>query len=416
MRKTFEILYTTLKLALQELRKNKMRTFLSLFGVTIGIFCIIGVLSTVSSLEKNIQDGIKSLGSNTIYIDKWDYQGGADYPWWKYVNRPSPKLIETRLIRDKIKADINIVFSFDANAFIQFENDKLDGISYHGVTDEFDKIQPIEIAYGRYLTPMEFESGINSIVIGYENAEKLFGKPEKAVGKIVTLRNKKAVIAGVMKKQGKSMIDGWAFDQSIVLSYKFMKQMLFNEQYNNPKIIVKGPENMSPEALRDELKGAMRSIRRLGPTEEDDFSLNAISDFTKNVSSLFANVNLGGWMIGLLSLIVGAFGIANIMFVTVRERTPVIGLKKAIGAKKRTILMEFLLESALICIIGGLIGIILVMGMAQLLSSIFDFPVFVSGNILALAIGICVTIGILAGIIPAMIAARMDPVVAIRSK
>jgi putative ABC transport system permease protein len=416
MRKTFEILYTTLKLALQELRKNKMRTFLSLFGVTIGIFCIIGVLSTVSSLEKNIQDGIKSLGSNTIYIDKWDYQGGADYPWWKYVNRPSPKLIETRLIRDKIKADINIVFSFDANAFIQYENDKLDGISYHGVTDEFDKIQPIEIAYGRYLTPMEFESGINSIVIGYENAEKLFGKPEKAVGKIVTLRNKKAVIAGVMKKQGKSMIDGWAFDQSIVLSYKFMKQMLFNEQYNNPKIIVKGPENMSPEALRDELKGAMRSIRRLGPTEEDDFSLNAISDFTKNVSSLFANVNLGGWMIGLLSLIVGAFGIANIMFVTVRERTPVIGLKKAIGAKKRTILMEFLLESALICIIGGLIGIILVMGMAQLLTSIFNFPVFVSGNILALAIGICVTIGILAGIIPAMIAARMDPVVAIRSK
>jgi putative ABC transport system permease protein len=416
MRKTFEILYTTLKLALQELRKNKMRTFLSLFGVTIGIFCIIGVLSTVSSLEKNIQDGIKSLGSNTIYIDKWDYQGGADYPWWKYVNRPSPKLIETRLIRDKIKADINIVFSFDANAFIQYENDKLDGISYHGVTDEFDKIQPIEIAYGRYLTPMEFESGINSIVIGYENAEKLFGKPEKAVGKIVTLRNKKAVIAGVMKKQGKSMIDGWAFDQSIVLSYKFMKQMLFNEQYNNPKIIVKGPENMSPEALRDELKGAMRSIRRLGPTEEDDFSLNAISDFTKNVSSLFANVNLGGWMIGLLSLIVGAFGIANIMFVTVRERTPVIGLKKAIGAKKRTILMEFLLESALICIIGGLIGIILVMGMAQLLTSIFNFPVFISGNILALAIGICVTIGILAGIIPAMIAARMDPVVAIRSK
>ena len=416
MRKTFEILYTTLKLALQELRKNKMRTFLSLFGVTIGIFCIIGVLSTVSSLEKNIQDGIKSLGSNTIYIDKWDYQGGADYPWWKYVNRPSPKLIETRLIRDKIKADINIVYSFDANSFIQFENDKLDGISYHGVTDEFDKIQPIEIAYGRYLTPMEFESGINSIVIGYENAEKLFGKPEKAVGQTVTLRNKKAVIAGVMKKQGKSMIDGWAFDQSIILSYRFMKQMLFNEQYNNPKIIVKGPENMSPEALRDELKGAMRSIRRLGPTEEDDFSLNAISDFTKNVSSLFANVNLGGWMIGLLSLIVGAFGIANIMFVTVRERTPVIGLKKAIGAKKRTILMEFLLESALICIIGGLIGIILVMGMAQLLTSLFNFPVFVSGNILALAIGICVTIGILAGIIPAMIAARMDPVVAIRSK
>ena len=416
MRKTFEILATTLRLALQELAKNKLRTFLSLFGVTIGIFCIIGVLSTVSSLERNIQDGVKSLGSNTIYIDKWDYGGGADYPWWKYVNRPSPQLIETKLIREKISAPINIVFNFSTQSFIQFENDKLDGITYHGITEEFDKIQPVEILYGRYLNQLEFDYGTNSIVIGYDNAEKLFGSPEKAIGKEVSLRNKKAIIVGVIKKQGTSFIEGWRFDQSIILSYRFMKQMLFNERFNNPKILVKGPENMSTDALKDELKGAMRSIHRLGPTEEDDFSLNAISDFSKAVSSLFANVNLGGWMIGLLSLIVGAFGIANIMFVTVRERTPIIGLKKAIGAKKRTILMEFLLESALICIIGGFIGIVLVLIMAQLLTNIFNFPVYVPTNILALAVGICVTIGILAGIIPAMIAAKMDPVVAIRSK
>ena len=416
MRKTFEILATTLRLALQELAKNKLRTFLSLFGVTIGIFCIIGVLSTVSSLERNIQDGVKSLGSNTIYIDKWDYQGGADYPWWKYVNRPSPQLIETKLIREKISAPINIVFNFSTQSFIQFENDKLDGITYHGITEEFDKIQPVEILYGRYLNQLEFDYGTNSIVIGYDNAEKLFGSPEKAIGKEVSLRNKKAIIVGVIKKQGTSFIEGWRFDQSIILSYRFMKQMLFNERFNNPKILVKGPENMSTDALKDELKGAMRSIHRLGPTEEDDFALNAISDFSKAVSSLFANVNLGGWMIGLLSLIVGAFGIANIMFVTVRERTPIIGLKKAIGAKKRTILMEFLLESALICIIGGFIGIVLVLIMAQLLTTIFNFPVYVPTNILALAVGICVTIGILAGIIPAMIAAKMDPVVAIRSK
>lgn len=416
MRKTLEIVWTTLKLAIQELGKNKLRTFLSLFGVTIGIFCIIGVLATVSSLERNIQDGVKSLGSNTIYIDKWDYQGGAEYPWWKYVNRPSPKLIETKLIREKVNANINIVFNFTTQSFIQYENDKLDGINYHGITEEFDKIQPVEIQYGRYLNQIEFDQGTASILIGYDNAEKLFGRAEKALGKVVDLRNKKAVIVGVIKKQGKSFIEGWQFDQSILLSYRFMKQMLFNERFNNPKIIVKGPDYMSTDALKDELKGAMRSIHRLGPTEEDDFALNAISDFSKAVSSLFGSVNLGGWMIGLLSLIVGAFGIANIMFVTVRERTPVIGLKKAIGAKKRTILMEFLLESALICIIGGLIGIILVVLMAQLLSAAFNFPVFVSWNILALALGICIGIGVLAGIIPAMIAAKMDPVVAIRSK
>lgn len=416
MKKTAEIVWTTLKLALQELTKNKLRTFLSLFGVTIGIFCIIGVLSTVSSLEKNVQDGVKSLGSNTIYIDKWDYSGGSEYPWWKYVNRPSPKLIETNLIREKVNADINIVFNFTTQSFIQYENDKLDGINYHGITEEFDKIQPIEVQYGRYLNQMEFDYGTPSIVIGNEVAEQLFGNAERALGKEVSLRKKKAVVVGVMKKQGKSFIEGWQFDKSILLSYRFMRQMLFDERWNNPKIIVKGPDNMSTDALKDELKGAMRSIRRIGPTEEDDFALNAISDFSKAVSSLFGSVNMGGWMIGILSLIVGAFGIANIMFVTVRERTPIIGLKKAIGAKKRTILMEFLLESAMICIIGGLIGILLVIIMAQVLSSVFNFPVFVSLNILMLAIGICVTIGVLAGIIPAMIAARMDPVVAIRSK
>ena len=416
MRKTLEIVWTTLKLAVQELTKNKLRTFLSLFGVTIGIFCIIGVLSTVNSLEKNIQDGIKSLGTNTIYIDKWDYQGGAEYPWWKYVNRPSPKLTEMKLIKEKISAKIAAVFSFTTQSFIQYDNDKLDGINYHGITDEFEKIQPVEIAYGRYLNQMDFDFGTPNIVIGYENAEMLFGKAEKAVGKEVGLRNKKAIIIGVIKKQGKSFIDGWQFDKSIVLSYKFMKQMLFNERWNNPKIIIAGPEGMSSDALKDELKGAMRSIRRLGPTEEDDFALNAISDFSKNTSQLFGSVNLGGWLIGLLSLIVGAFGIANIMFVTVKERTPIIGLKKAIGAKRGTILMEFLLESALICIIGGLIGILLVVILAQLLSSAFNFPIFVSTQILGLAIFICIAIGMLAGIIPAMIASKMDPVVAIRSK
>jgi putative ABC transport system permease protein len=416
MRKTLEIVWTTLKLAVQELTKNKLRTFLSLFGVTIGIFCIIGVLSTVSSLEKNIQDGVKSLGNNTVYIDKWDYQGGAEYPWWKYVNRPSPKLTEMRFLKEKVNAKINAVFSFSTQSFIQYDNDKLEGINYHGITDEFEKIQPVEIAYGRSLNQMDFDFGTPNIVIGYENAEMLFGTAEKALGKEVDLRNKKAIIIGVIKKQGKSFVEGWQFDKSIVLSYKFMRQMLFNERWNNPKIIVKGPEGMSSEALKDELKGAMRSIRRLGPTEEDDFALNAISDLSKSVTNLFGSVNLGGWLIGLLSLIVGAFGIANIMFVTVRERTPIIGLKKAIGAKRRTILMEFLLESALICIIGGLIGILLVVVLAQLLSSAFNFPIYVSTQILGLAIFICIAIGMLAGIIPAMIASKMDPVVAIRSK
>jgi putative ABC transport system permease protein len=416
MKKTLQILVSTIKLAIGEIRKNKLRTFLSLFGVTIGIFCIIGVITTVKSLEKNVQDGVKALGSNTIYIDKWDYSGGAEYPWWKYVNRPTPRISESELLREKIDADVKVVYNFSTQSFVEYKDDKLENINYHGVTSDFPKIQPLEIAYGRYLNQMEFDYGTPSILIGYDNAEKLFGNPEKAVGAEVQLRQRKARIVGVIKKQGRSFIGGWEFDNSILLSYKFMKQQMFDERWNNPKIIVMGPENMSSEGLKDELRGAMRSIRRLGPTQEDDFSLNAISDFSKAVTNLFGSINLGGWLIGLLSLVVGAFGIANIMFVTVRERTPFIGLKKAIGAKRKTILMEFLLESAFICIIGGSIGLLLVIGLSTILSAAFKFSVSVSPDIMGLALGICVFIGVMAGIIPAIIASRMDPVVAIRSK
>ncbi len=208
---------------------------------------------------------------------------------------------------------------------------------------------------------------------------------------------------------------GWDYDQCIMAPYRFARRIV-NEKYSGPKIIVKGKDGVSSDALADELEGVMRSIRKLSPREEDNFTLNQISGFSDRVSSLFSNINLGGWAIGILSLVVGAFGIANIMFVTVKERTPMIGLKKAIGAKRRSILSEFLLEAATICVLGGLIGLILVFILTIILTNVFNFPVYISAGILSLAISICIVIGILSGIIPALIAARMDPVVAIRSK
>jgi putative ABC transport system permease protein len=179
---------------------------------------------------------------------------------------------------------------------------------------------------------------------------------------------------------------------------------------------VQGRDDISSKALKDDLTGTMRAIHKLTPTKEDDFALNDINDFSDTISSLFSGVNLGGWAIAALSLIVGMFGVANIMFVTVRERTSQIGLKKAIGAKRRVILAEFLLESAFLCIIGGLIGLILVFGLTQILSKSLSFPVFISTSYMLLAITICIVVGILAGFIPALQAAKMDPVEAIRSK
>jgi putative ABC transport system permease protein len=252
-------------------------------------------------------------------------------------------------------------------------------------------------------------------VIGNEVAEKLFGPAERAVGKTLDSRGKKLVVTGVIKKQGNSMIGGWQFDQSIVTAYRFARNIM-DEKKADPLIMVQGQDNMSSKALKDDLTGTMRALHKLPPTKEEDFSLNDVNDFSEAISSAFVSLNMGGWAIAALSLIVGMFGVANIMFVSVRERTSQIGIKKAVGAKSRVILVEFLLESAFLCIIGGMIGLTLVFLLTQLLTSALDFPVFISTSNMALAVIICIIVGVLAGYIPARQAARMDPVVAIRSK
>ena len=414
MRKTLNILASSFRLTMKELRVNKLRTALSLIGISFGIFCIIGVLATVNSLQANIQNQINTLGTNTIYIDKWDYNGGPDYPWWKFINRPEPKYDEVSLIKQRSKLSANVAFQINSRTMVQYESYALQGVTVFGITEEENDIQAVTMGYGRFISSSEFASGSAVAIIGYTNAENLFINPSLAVGKQIKIKGTNTTIVGVIKKTGTNMI-GIDYDQCFMVPYRFAKE-IFNEEHNNPVLLVKGKSDISSKALADELEGVMRSIRKLSPKQSDNFTLNQISGFSDKVSSLFSSINLGGWAIGILSLIVGAFGIANIMFVTVKERTAIIGLKKAIGAKKRSILSEFLLEAATICIMGGLMGLVFVYLLTVILTNVFNFPVFISVGILTLAISICIIIGILAGFIPAYTASRLDPVVAIRSK
>jgi putative ABC transport system permease protein len=404
-------------MALQELWKNKLRTFLSLFGITIGIFCIIGVLAVVNSLEQNIQNEVKALGTNTIYLDKWDYSagGGPDYPWWKYVNRPSPKYAEMKQIMERTSSAKFAAFKIDVQGELDYENNRLSGVQLYGITEQFRDIQPFEVTTGRYISDAEFNLGSNVLVIGITVAEKLFGVPERAVGKQISAKEKKFQVIGVIKKQGKQMIGGWNFDDNVVLPYRFARTVM-DERKADPLIMIQGKDNISSKALKDELTGTVRAIHKLSPTKDENFSLNDVNDFSAAISNAFVSLNIGGWAIAALSLIVGMFGVANIMFVSVRERTSQIGLKKAVGAKRRVILAEFLLESAFLCIIGGMVGLTLVFLLTKVLSGALNFPVFISTSNMALAVIICIVTGVLAGFIPARQAARMDPVVAIRSK
>jgi len=416
MRRIFEILGSSLNLTWQEFKSHKIRTLLSLSGVAFGIFCIIAVLAAVNSLEYAVQKDIKALGTNTVYIDKWEYaDGGNDYPWWKYVKRPDPSHDEMLMLKKKVPGAANVAFNISTTNTLEVGDNSISGVNYYGITDEFSNIQPIEIQMGRYLQQSDFDYGANVFVIGYEVAVNLFGNADKAVGQLVKMKEgKRGLVVGLIKKQGKSIVGGWEYDNSILMPLGFMRQMV-REKNSNPIIMVQGKETTPMAQLKDELAGAMRSIRKLRPTQENDFSLNDIDAFSSFASDIFGNINKGGWAIAALSLVVGMFGVANIMFVTVRERTSQIGLKKAIGAKSSTILTEFLLESAFLCIMGGLLGVFGVF-LLTLISTAAGFPVFIAPTILALAIGICIIVGVLAGIIPASIAARMNPVEAIRSK
>jgi putative ABC transport system permease protein len=414
MLRLLDILGSSFRLALLELWKNKLRTFLSLFGITIGIFCIIGVLATVGSLEQNIQSEIRSLGTNTIYIDKWDYSGGPDYPWWKYVQRPSPKYEELDQIEKRTTTAEAAAFVINTVDNVEVKDNLLNGVRLYGVTYDFTTIQPIEIQYGRLLTEAEFERGSNFVVLGNEVAEKLFGLAERAIGRNLIVRGKSVVIAGVIKKQGSQLIGGWQFDQSIIIPYKFARGFM-EERRSDPLIMVKGKEGINSKVLKDELMGAMRSVRKLKPVEEENFSLNDVNDFSDAMSEAFVSINIGGAIIGGFSLIVGLFGVANIMFVSVKERTSQIGLKKALGAKRSVILTEFLLEAAFLCLIGGLIGLLLIFTGAQIVTKAFNFPITISPFILVLALTISIIVGLLAGIIPAYRAANLNPVEAIRS-
>lgn len=415
MIKVLTILWNSFKMAIGELKANKLRTFLSLFGITIGIFCIIGVLATIDSLQSKIKSDLSSFGNNSVYIDKWDYSGGPEYPWWKFVKRPSMKIEEMDFVKKKSTLASNMAFVMQTQESFSYEDNVLKGVNIYGITPEYKKIQSFDIGYGRFLSESDFTRGVPYVVIGYKVAEELYGKADKGVGKTITYNGRKLLVIGVIEKQGSAIINGYDYDKSTIVTHNYMASM-YNPDNLGPIIMVQPKEGITSKALQEELTGIMRQIRKLSPTQEDNFTCNDVAQFKDQVESVFGAVNQGGWAIAGLSLIVGAFGVANIMFVTVRERTSQIGLKKAIGAKSSSILYEFLLESAFLCIIGGLVGLLLVWLLTLALSSFLPFAITIAPSIIFLAFSICIILGVVSGIIPASIAAKMNPVEAIRTK
>lgn len=416
MLSTLKILWSSLKMALQELRVNKLRTSLSLLGISIGIFCIIAVLTVTDSMESNIRNDLKSLGTNVIYLQKWPWDGG-DGEWWRYINRPQPKYSEMKQIKDKVSTSDAVTFVFSSGGRkIEYGVDYMEGAEMLAVTMDLEKMQAVDIAMGRYFSPNELLQGSNVIVLGANIWEGLFLTPEAALGKVVRFAGRNCKVVGLLKKKGESLMGGVINDNTILLPYLFARTIVDERRYAEPFFMVRARPDVSVGQLKDDLTGAMRAIHRLKPTEENDFALNEITTAQDELESIFGNINLGGAVIAIFALIVGGFGIANIMFVTVKERTNIIGLKKAVGARPSIILLEFLLEAILLCLIGGSIGLLIVYIGTLIAGNLFSsFEIAMSTGNIILGLSISAVVGIIAGFIPAFSASRLDPVVAIRS-
>lgn len=411
---TIKILWNSLKMALQELRVNKLRTFLSLLGITIGIFCIIAVFTVTDSMEKNIRNDVQALGSDVIYVQKWPWGGGGEYPWWKYMNRPEPQYKELQVIQDRVKSASASAFAFSVySKKIEYKDDYMDGVEMMSVTQDFERIQEPQIISGRYFTANE--TGANVVILGANIWDGLFGSTDAALGKMVQVVGRPCKVIGLLKKKGESLLGGINYDNAVIVPYMYGRTIVDERRFSDPYIMVKAASGVDLGQLKDELKGVLRANHRLRPREEDDFSMNEITTLSSSLNGLFAALNLGGGLIAIFALIVGGFGIANIMFVTVKERTNIIGLKKAIGARRNVILMEFLLEAIVLCLIGGGLGLLIVYIGTLLASGSQSFVITLTAKNVILGLGISAFVGILAGFIPAFSASKLDPVVAIRS-
>ena len=397
---------------------NPVRTVLSLLGVTIGIFTIIAVLSTVDSLEKSIKDNLSFLGTDNLRVEKWPWDfNNPSYEWWKFFRRPEPTYREYEFFKDNlVNAEAVEILTSREGVNVKYSNNSSRIDNLNGVVFENQFFGDWEFIAGRFFTENETLTGSNAAIIGYKIMEDLFKTPDFAIGKQLKIKGKSYTIIGVTKEQGESFGAGDSFDRQMFIPFNSFKKIFkVGRKGSNAVLRVKGNGDEDPGLvnLEYELRGLIRAKRGIKPIEDDSFAINRPEYLASFVSTIFATISIAGWVIGSFSILVGGFGIANIMFVSVKERVPIIGLQKSLGAKKYFILMQFLFESSFLSIFGGLFGIFFVFLLT--LPDLGTFDLIISLENVILGVTISSVIGILAGLLPALFASNLDPVEAIRS-
>lgn len=410
------VLKESFNFAINALRNNKLRTFLSLLGVTIGIFAIIAVLAAVDSLKREIESTISGLDNSTIYLGNFSF-GPTDVPQWKWESFPTAKWDEFQYLKDNMPnvEAISYTFAGVPNEIIKFEEKSVENVGIGAITEEYYDIENLKLLEGRFFNESESNSGSTVAVLGHEIAMSLFNSTEQALGKKVRLYGRKFTVIGVLEKEGFAFGD--SKDTAVFLPVNVLRKLFgANNRALFPFIIIKPEPTVDNAEFIAMLKQKMRQRRGLKPDEIDDFFVNQLQGFADAIDSITASMNMMGWIISGFSLLIGGFGIANIMFVSVKERTNLIGIQKSLGAKNKFILLQFLFEAVILAIIGGLIGLLLVF-FASLIATSFtgDFEFVLSPWNMFIGASIAAIIGLISGILPAISASKLDPVEAIRT-
>jgi putative ABC transport system permease protein len=407
-----KLIHESFRFAIDALVINKVRTVLSLLGITIGIFSIISVFSVFDSLEKAIRDDINSLGDNVLFVQKWPWMMGGEYPWWRYWQRPEPSLSELRELQKRSNAAEAFAFMIGVSRDVSHLSTTIQRVNISAVSHDYAEVMPFDLQEGRYFTPLESQSGRNVVIIGADIAETLFPSIN-AVGKSVKIFGLRLDVIGVIRKKGSDLF-GNSDDERAIIPVNFARNVI-DLRGSGSTIVVRAKPNVSNDELKDELTGIMRSVRKLKPTADDNFSINETDIINRGFDQLFGVIAIIGWIIGGFSLLVGGFGIANIMFVSVKERTNQIGIQKSLGAKNYFVLLQFLFEAIFLSIIGGIVGLLIVFGLSVLVSATTSFSLVLSAGNIFLGIFVSALIGLISGFLPAWSASRLDPVEAMRS-
>jgi putative ABC transport system permease protein len=402
--------------AMNALRNNKLRTMLSLLGVTIGIFSIIAVLAAVDSLDQKIQSDLSTLDKNTIYLTSQSF-GPTEVPRWKREQFPNVTFEEYQYMKTAMKNVENSCFQyFTSSQNITFESRTSESVNMVPVTAEFVDVQRMEFSEGRFFNDAESYSGKQVVVLGYDIAQNLFDG-FNPIGKTVRMYGQKFTVIGVTKKKGSSGIDiGGGDDTSAFFPATFLRRIYGD---NNPQvlpvIVIKPEKGTDIDALKSDIAQKLRNFRGVKQGDIDNFFINILSGLTDMIDGLLGSLRVGGIIISIFSFLVGGFGIANIMFVSVKERTNLIGIQKSLGAKNKFILFQFLFEAIILCLIGGAIGLLIVWLLAMLLTNILDFEFVLSFSNVLIGTSLSIIVGLISGILPAISASKLDPVEAIRS-